>query len=56
MARQLNKLTAFQVKNLKAATKEKTYGDGGGLELKVTKAGTKSWIYRFKIDNKATIK
>ncbi|MBT3556369.1 MAG: integrase arm-type DNA-binding domain-containing protein [Rhodospirillales bacterium] len=53
MARQLNKLTAFQVKNLKAATKEKTYGDGGGLELKVTKAGTKSWIYRFKIDNKA---
>ena len=24
-----------------------SYGDGGGLYLQVTKAGTKSWIYRY---------
>jgi integrase len=44
MARQLSKLTALQVTKL---TKPGLYGDGGGLTLQITKAGVKSWLFRF---------
>jgi len=29
------------------------YGDGGGLWLQVTKAGTKSWLFRYMIEGRA---
>ena len=32
------------------------YGDGGGLYLSITKAGTKSWVMRLRIDGKRTDK
>jgi len=45
-------LTATRVKNLKA--KEKTYLEPAGesLYLQVTTKGTKSWIFRYRIENK----
>lgn len=50
MARQLGKLTALQVTKL---IKPGLYGDGGGLTLQITKAGVKSWLFRFMRDGKA---
>lgn len=50
MARQLNRLTALQVSKL---TKPGLYGDGGGLTLQITKAGVKSWLFRFMREGKA---
>lgn len=50
MRRALSKLTALEV------TKAKTpgmYGDGGGLYLQVSRAGTKSWIFRFSLLGRA---
>jgi hypothetical protein len=34
------------LKNIRSITAPGMHGDGGGLYLKVTKSGTKSWIYR----------
>lgn len=51
MARQINRLTAVEVKS---KTKPKgMYPDGGGLYLRVTDTGSKSWVYRFSVDKKA---
>lgn len=50
MARQLGKLTALQVTKF---TKTGLYGDGGGLTLQITKAGVKSWLFRFMREGKA---
>ncbi|WP_342618380.1 tyrosine-type recombinase/integrase [Rhodoferax sp. GW822-FHT02A01] len=50
MARQLAKLTALQVAKL---TKPGLYGDGGGLTLQITRAGSKSWLFRYMRDGKA---
>lgn len=50
MARQLGKLTALQVNKF---TKPGLYGDGGGLTLQITKAGVKSWLFRFMREGKA---
>ncbi len=50
MARTLGRLTA------KEDEKKKTpgnHGDGGGLTLQITKAGVKSWLYRYMLDGKA---
>jgi len=49
MPRQLNKLTALQVTKL---TKPGLYGDGGGLALQITRAGVKSWLFRFMREGK----
>lgn len=49
MASKKNALTVKAVQNLKGVGK---YLDGGGLYLQVTKAGVKSWIYRFDINKK----
>ncbi len=49
MARQLERLTALQVKKL---NKPGLYGDGGGLTLQITQAGVKSWLYRYMIEGK----
>lgn len=50
MVRQLSTLTAIQVTKL---TKPGLYGDGGGLTLQITKAGVKSWLFRFMREGKA---
>ncbi len=50
MARTINKLTAKEVEK---KTKPGLYGDGGGLTLQITKAGVKSWLYRYMIKGKA---
>jgi len=50
MQRQLGKLSALKVKNLIAPG---LHGDGGGLTLQITKAGVKSWLFRFMYEGKA---
>jgi hypothetical protein len=42
-------LTAIQVRNLKTPG---SYTDGGGLRLNVSKTGTKSWLYRYRMYGK----
>jgi integrase len=49
MARIIHRLAAVEVTNAKA---KGLYPDGGGLYLKVTPTGTKSWILRFKRDGR----
>lgn len=49
MPRTLNKLTAKTVEKL---AKPNLYADGGGLYLQITKAGVKSWLFRYMIDGK----
>lgn len=49
MTRQLNRLTAIQIKN----TKEKgLYHDGGGLYLQVKESGAKSWLFCYRFDGR----
>jgi integrase len=50
MTRAIGRLTALMVEKTKAPG---VYGDGGGLYLRVTGRGTKSWFYRFMLDGKA---
>lgn len=45
MAKGIDKLTALEVSK---KTKPGYYGDGGGLLLQISKASTKSWVFRFK--------
>jgi integrase len=45
LARGIGKLTALAVDKAK---RRGYYGDGGGLFLQVSAAGTKSWVFRFK--------
>ena len=45
----MSKLTALQIKNAKPGMLH----DGGGLYLQVSKAGSKSWIYRYFSDGKS---
>jgi integrase len=40
------------LKNIRSIITPGMHGDGGGLYLKVTKSGTKSWIYRFQLNGK----
>lgn len=50
MARSIGRLT---VKEVEKKTAPGLYGDGGGLTLQITKAGVKSWLYRYMIKGKA---
>ena len=43
------KLTALKVEKAKEAG---MYGDGGGLYLRVTEDGAKSWVYRFMLNGR----
>jgi len=45
----LHKLKATDVRSISDTG---LHGDGGGLYLKVTDAGTRSWVYRFQINGK----
>src|SRR5262245_17573362 len=49
MARITHRLTAITVSSVKG---KGLYPDGGGLYLRVTKAGTKSWVFRFMRDGR----
>lgn len=49
MATKKNALTVKAVQNLKEPGK---YLDGVGLYLQITKAGVKSWIYRYDLNKK----
>lgn len=50
MARSIHKLSALAASK---ATKPGHYSDGGGLSLQITKAGVKSWLFRFMLDGRA---
>lgn len=50
MGFELNRLTAIKVAKLK---KRGRYGDGGGLWLQVSEAGTKAWLFRYKRGGRA---
>ena len=50
MARGYGKLAAKQVAQL---FERGLYGDGGGLYLQVSDGGSKSWLFRFKIDGRS---
>ena len=50
MSRHFAKLSALQVSRL---TKPGLYGDGGGLTLQITRAGSKSWLFRYMVEGKA---
>ncbi|MGR4877265.1 tyrosine-type recombinase/integrase [Pseudoxanthomonas sp. LARHCG66] len=49
MARALQRLSALSVKN---ASRPGYYCDGGGLYLQVSKAGAKSWVFRYRRDGR----
>jgi hypothetical protein len=51
MARQLNKLTANEVKNAKSVSKIRKLADGGGLTL-VIKGDAKYWWFRYRFAGK----
>lgn len=50
MSKQINKLTAVAVKNMK---KPGWHADGNGLYLQVSPTGSKSWAYRYKVNGKS---
>jgi integrase len=49
MVRIANRLTALKVDK---ANRPGMYADGGGLYLRVTKEGTKNWVYRFMLNGR----
>ena len=49
MARTIEKLSALQVTR---ETKPGLYGDGGGLYLRVSASGAKSWVCRYMLDRR----
>lgn len=59
MARKVDRLTDRTIKAQKVKTGKKGnprghyVADGDGLYLQVSKAGSKSWVFRFKRDGKA---
>ena len=52
MVRRFNRLKALAVTRTK---KPGMYPDGGGLYLQVTKAGSKSWLFRFMLHGRARV-
>ncbi len=52
MARHINKLTVFKVKNI---SKSGWHGDGGNLWLQVKDTGAKSWVFRYSLNGKAKV-
>jgi integrase len=49
MARTAYRLTALKVEK---ANRPGMYADGGGLYLRVTKEGTRNWVYRFMLNGR----
>jgi hypothetical protein len=50
MPKSVNRLSAVKVAGAKQPG---LYADGAGLYLQVTESGSRSWIFRFKIDSRA---
>ncbi|WP_282609706.1 integrase arm-type DNA-binding domain-containing protein [Pelagibius sp. Alg239-R121] len=50
MAHEINRLTDRKVK---AAKEPGLIADGGGLYLQISKSGSKSWLFRFSLNNRA---
>lgn len=50
MPRAINRLSPMKVTK---TTEPGLYGDGGGLYLQITKAGVKSWLFRYMLNGKA---
>lgn len=50
MVRLIGKLSAKEVEKKSAPG---LYGDGGGLTLQITKAGVKSWLFRYMVNGRA---
>jgi len=50
MARQLGKLTVIEVTKKKESG---VYADGGNLYLQITKTGSKSWLFRYRLAGKS---
>lgn len=48
------KLTDKFIRAAKGEGKDRFHGDGGGLYLRVTAAGSKQWVYRYKNDQGKT--
>ena len=42
------KLTDRSIRATKAESKDRFWGDGGGLYLRITPAGSRIWVYRYK--------
>jgi integrase len=51
MVRQIGRLKALMVSR---AREKGIYADGGGLYLQVSAAGTKSWIFRYRLNGRKT--
>ena len=51
MARQIRRLKALSVTRAKA---KGLYADGGGLYLQISAVGTKSWIFRYRMNGRKT--
>lgn len=51
MARAIGRLTALSVSRAKS---KGIYADGGGLYLQVSAAGTKSWLFRYRMGGRKT--
>jgi integrase len=49
------KLTDTAIRKAQPTNKLQKLSDGGGLYLEITKAGTKHWRYRYRIDGKENI-
>src|SRR5947207_15325475 len=49
LARGINRLSD---RTIRAAKQPGLYADGNGLYVKVTEAGTKSWIFRYRTGNR----
>ncbi|MBL4741135.1 MAG: DUF4102 domain-containing protein [Sneathiella sp.] len=50
MARSINRLSARKVSTI---TESGMHADGGGLNLQVSRSGSKSWIFRFMLNGRA---
>jgi Arm DNA-binding domain len=47
--RKIKRLTARAIENLRTPGR---HADGGGLELQVSKTGTKSWLFRYNLNGR----
>lgn len=50
MAQSINKLS---VRAIASKSRKGRYADGGGLYLQVGPTGSKSWLFRYQMDNRA---
>jgi integrase len=53
MPRQIHRLSATEVEKAKSTGKTYMLADGGGLWLRISKSGAKSWIFRYMLDGKS---